>query len=93
MAHSVIVSATPPWVTQNIADDKPAPPVGLLSLQPFDETTGFAANEVLSPSGDLVEAVAHFFSALRRLDVADLDLIIAKPFPEKGLGRALNDRL
>ncbi len=67
--------------------------VGLLSLQPPEDSTRFAVIEVLSPSGNLVEAAANFFSALRRLDAAAVDLIIAKPFPEAGLGRALNDRI
>lgn len=52
-----------------------------------------AALEVLSPAGDLREAAAAFFAALRRLDRPDIDLIVAHPFPETGLGRALNDRL
>jgi L-threonylcarbamoyladenylate synthase len=66
--------------------------VGLLSFAP-EAATGFVAVEVLSRSGDLREAAARFFAALRRLDEENLDLIIARPFPETGLGRALNDRL
>ena len=53
----------------------------------------FAAIEVLSPTGDLREAAANFFAALRRLDALGLDVIVATPFPNEGLGRALNDRL
>jgi L-threonylcarbamoyladenylate synthase len=53
----------------------------------------FHAVEVLSPKGDLREAAASFFAALRRLDALGLDAIVATPFPETGLGRALNDRL
>ncbi|MFN0195417.1 MAG: L-threonylcarbamoyladenylate synthase, partial [Planctomycetaceae bacterium] len=49
--------------------------------------------ETLSHSGDLTEATAHFYSALRRLDAENLDAIIAVRVPEEGLGRALNDRL
>lgn len=67
--------------------------LGLLTRQAVAETTPFAVVEVLSPTGDLVEAAANFFAALRRLDAAGLDLIVALPFPEEGLGRALNDRL
>lgn len=52
-----------------------------------------AACEVLSASGDLVEAAAGFFEALHRLDARGLDVILAAPFPERGLGIALNDRL
>jgi L-threonylcarbamoyladenylate synthase len=52
-----------------------------------------AACEVLSESGELVEAAAGFFEALHRLDARGLDVILAVPFPEQGLGIALNDRL
>lgn len=67
--------------------------VGLLAFLTPKEPTRFALVETLSPQGDLVEAAANFFAALRRLDAAGLDRIIATPFPEEGLGRALNDRL
>jgi L-threonylcarbamoyladenylate synthase len=66
---------------------------GLLAFKPENETAGFVAIEVLSVAGDLTEAAANFFAALRRLDALELDLIIARPFPDEGLGVALNDRL
>jgi L-threonylcarbamoyladenylate synthase len=49
--------------------------------------------EILSKRGDLREAAANLFAAIRRLDVLNLDLIIATPIPEIGLGRAIMDRL
>lgn len=67
--------------------------LGLLSFRIPHDVTPFASVEILSPKGDLVEAATNFFAALRRLDSAGLDRIIATPFPEHGLGRALNDRL
>ena len=54
---------------------------------------GCAQCEVLSPSGDLREAAATLFAKLRRLDEAGLDLILAEPVPEHGLGIAIMDRL
>ncbi len=66
---------------------------GLLAFRPVDDVQVFERVEVLSPGGDLREAAAGFFAALRRLDAAGLDLIVAETFPESGLGRALNDRL
>lgn len=66
---------------------------GLITLLPPGDPSQFARVEALSPSGDLREAAANFFAALRRLDAADLDLIVAIPFPEHDLGIALNDRL
>jgi L-threonylcarbamoyladenylate synthase len=68
---------------------------GLLTLQPVSDEASrqFSRIEILSPTGDLREAAANFFAALRRLDAAGLDVIIAHPFPNTGLGLALNDRL
>ncbi len=54
---------------------------------------GYAASEVLSPTGDLREAAATLFAKLRRLDEAGLDLILAEAVPETGLGVAIMDRL
>lgn len=48
---------------------------------------------VLSPSGDLREAAAGLFRALRDMDAADVDVILAERFPDEGIGRAINDRL
>ena len=67
--------------------------IGLLSFRGDEQVSRFAKIEVLSRTGDLREAAANLFAALRRLDAAGLDLIIAETFPEAGLGRALNDRL
>lgn len=54
---------------------------------------GFGAQEVLSPSGDLREAAARLFAALRRLDESGLHRIHAELVPHTGLGIAINDRL
>ncbi len=53
----------------------------------------FGRVERLSPAGDLREAAAQFFAALRRLDAADLSAIVAEQVPEEGLGLAIADRL
>jgi L-threonylcarbamoyladenylate synthase len=47
----------------------------------------------LSASGDLVEAAANLFAALRALDAAGASAIAVMPIPEQGLGEAINDRL
>ncbi len=67
----------------------------LLTLRPLSEaeSAGFSAVEVLSAAGNLREAAANFFAAMRRLDEAEADQIVAVRFPNEGLGRALNDRL
>jgi L-threonylcarbamoyladenylate synthase len=72
---------------------RPDERVGLLSLIQPENPDRYAALEVLSPSGDLREAAANFFGALRRLDALSLDRIIARPIPLEGLGLALMDRL
>ncbi|HSJ01060.1 MAG TPA: Sua5 family C-terminal domain-containing protein, partial [Verrucomicrobium sp.] len=49
---------------------------------------------ILSPGkGKLPEAAVRFFFALRELDKAGVDEIIAEPLPERELGLAMMDRL
>ena len=66
---------------------------GLLTFRPTDAADRFAACETLSAGGDLTEAAAGFYAALRRLDALGLDRLFATTFPPTGLGAALNDRL
>jgi L-threonylcarbamoyladenylate synthase len=47
----------------------------------------------LSWSGDLVEAAANLFAALRTLDASGTEGIAVMPIPKQGLGEAINDRL
>jgi L-threonylcarbamoyladenylate synthase len=47
----------------------------------------------LSPPGDLREAAAALFSALRELDRTGASAIAVEPIPQHGLGEAINDRL
>lgn len=47
----------------------------------------------LSPAGDLTEAAANLFAALRTLDAAGAAVIAVMPIPAYGLGEAINDRL
>jgi L-threonylcarbamoyladenylate synthase len=83
-----------PLIIGGLGERLPQPGAwGLLTLQASEDPSRFAAIEVLSPRGDLREAAARFFAALRRLDALGLAGIVATPFPETGLGRALNDRL
>ena len=67
--------------------------VGLLLLSPRAEARGYAAVEVLAPDGSLATAAANLFAALRHLDALGLDLILAEPCGESGLGHAIMDRL
>ena len=47
----------------------------------------------LSPTGDLVEAAANLYFALRALDAAGATAVAVMPIPHTGLGEAINDRL
>jgi len=47
----------------------------------------------LSESGNLEEAAARLFGALRELDQAGVETIAVMPIPAHGLGEAINDRL
>jgi L-threonylcarbamoyladenylate synthase len=67
--------------------------IGLLAFREVILSFPFHHVEVLSPEGDLREAAANLFAAIRRLDVLNLDLILAESVPEVGLGRAITDRL
>ena len=50
--------------------------------------------EELSPGkGKLPEAAVRLFYALRQLDESGVDVIIAEPVAEAGMGVAINDRL
>lgn len=64
-----------------------------LGVISFTRAHGSVHDEVLAPSGTLAEAARHLFAALRRLDAADVELILAERFPDEGLGVAINDRL
>ncbi|QDT56738.1 Threonylcarbamoyl-AMP synthase [Caulifigura coniformis] len=74
-------------------DPVPMGRIGLLTWCAPAGDTRFAKVVDLSPEGDLACAAAALFGAMRSLDAAGLDVILATRFPETGLGRAINDRL
>ncbi len=47
----------------------------------------------LSPKKDMKEAAMNLFAMLRAADESDADVILAQQVPDRGLGRAINDRL
>ena len=72
--------------------------VGATEKRPGEVWIGFgkgteAAELNLSPSGDLVEAAANLFHLLREADRIATGGIAVAPVPDRGLGRAINDRL
>lgn len=79
-------------VRLNAAEVQPGE--ALLAFGPvLPEGAGKAAAVVnLSETGNLAEAAARFFSALRDLD-KEARTIAVMPIPDQGLGEAINDRL
>lgn len=72
-------------VRLNVTD--PAPDETLLGFGPVDAALN------LSKTGDLAEAAANLFAALRQLDAMGARRIAVSPIPVEGLGLAINDRL
>ncbi len=66
---------------------------GALLWSSDDASAGFSEKRRLSATRNLREAAANLFRALRELDNAGLDLIVAEAIPENGLGVAIMDRL
>lgn len=93
--------STPLVLLGSPADFKPEPgkKYGLLSYRgeddsPFVNLHDWDVIEPLSPgSGKLAEAAIRLFHVMRVLDEAGLDVIIAEPVSETGLGVAIMDRL
>ena len=71
---------------------EPQPAEALLAFGP-EAPPGFAEVLWLSRNGDPTEAAANLFAALRQLDRPEFTGIAVMPIPERGLGRAINDRL
>jgi L-threonylcarbamoyladenylate synthase len=73
--------------------DAVAPAAGeaWLGFGPDGVTDG--VRETLSASGDLEEAAARLFAALRSLDATGVARIAVAPIPSGGLGDAIRDRL
>jgi L-threonylcarbamoyladenylate synthase len=80
------------WDEKNF-NSKKGKKIGLLAFQEPKRSVTFRHVEILSKSGDIREAAANLFAAIRRLDELNLDLILAETIPEVGLGRAIMDRL
>ena len=66
---------------------------GLLTWGDWPTSGGFERIFRICEDDNLQICAANFFAGLRDLDSAGLDVIIARQFPEVGLGVALNDRL
>lgn len=80
--------------TPLVLEKNPTPHSEKTGLLAFSSTRmGFTKTEILSPTSDLREAAANLYGAMRRLDEAGLDLIVAEEIPESGIGAAIMERL
>lgn len=67
--------------------------IAVISFKNLYEGLKTGHQYVLSPKGDLNEAAKFLFAVMRGIDEFQFDVIITELFPDKGLGRAINDRL
>ncbi len=78
---------------QAVPQPPPQERVGLLTFKPGPMGPAYTCQAALSARGDLAEAAANLFSALRRFDRLGLDRLVVEAVPERGIGRAIMDRL
>jgi L-threonylcarbamoyladenylate synthase len=67
--------------------------VGVLSFGPESLDHPCTHHLVLSPDENLDEAASRLYAGMHQLDHLELDVIVAKLFPDVGLGTTINDRL
>ena len=80
--------------TPLVLEKNPVPHSEKTALLAFSSPSeGFAKIEILSAKSDMREAAANLYGAMRRLDEAGLDLIVAEEIPETGIGAAIMERL
>ena len=78
---------------EHIAAQHPDKRIGVLSYAAPLSIPNVERWEQLGLSDDFEEAAARLYAALHELDHANLDLILAQRFEDRGLGRTINDRL
>lgn len=67
--------------------------IGLMVFSESYLTGDIVVQERLTEKNSMEEAASNLYAAMHRLDQQQLDIIIAERFPDKGLGRSINDRL
>ena len=95
LAPGLLTSHYAPQAGVRLDVDEVAPGEALLTFAGRRPSGTEAARAVvdLSPSGDVAEAAAHLFGALRELDASGATTIAVVPLPGDGLGEAIGDRL
>lgn len=77
------------WVLAKSNTDR----IGFLGFDKFDSIIPKENQLLLSPTGNLSEAAKNLFAYMRLLDARGFDKIYTELLPERGLGRAINDRI
>lgn len=87
---------TPTFLVDDVSAFAKAYPhknLGILTFTQSFTAPNIKAIQILSPTGNLQEAMSKLYAAMHTLDHLDLDMIVAQRFPAQGLGNSLNDRL
>lgn len=66
---------------------------GVITYNNYDHQISIDRQMILCSGSDYVAAAKNLYAAMHAMDKKGYDLIIAKKFPDEGIGRALNDRL
>ncbi|MCB0338661.1 MAG: threonylcarbamoyl-AMP synthase [Bdellovibrionales bacterium] len=80
---------------EDLSDDLRGKKLGLIQFSRSRdvEAASFQHKIVLSPVGNLSEVAAKLYAAIRKLDLLGLDAIVVESCENKGIGRAIMDRL
>jgi len=93
LAPGLLASHYAPRAAVRLDAEAPRPGEAWLGFGPEPDGALPALAFNLSPSGDLTEAAANLFAAMRHLDDQRPATIAVAPIPMRGLGEAINDRL
>lgn len=93
LAPGLLASHYAPRAAVRLDAEAPRPGEAWLGFGPEPDGALPALAFNLSPSGDLTEAAANLFAAMRRLDDQGPATIAVAPIPLHDLGEAINDRL
>lgn len=93
LAPGLLASHYAPRAAVRLDAEAPRPGEAWLGFGPEPDGALPALAFNLSPTGDLTEAAANLFAAMRHLDDQRSATIAVAPIPMRGLGEAINDRL
>jgi L-threonylcarbamoyladenylate synthase len=79
---------------ESLLDQHKGKRIGVLAFNtPPVPCASIRSVQLLSSSSDMNEAASRLFGAMRLLDHSEVDVVLAEPVPDQGLGKAINDRL